>query len=125
MNREIILFNKNELHRIMCDDVVFVSADGDYSNLHLTTGEEICLTKQIGLLSTEMDTQLDERLSPLAQIGRSLIINMDYIHYIHPVKQILTLQDKNGKVHCLKASLKALHALKESLENKVKKGGMR
>lgn len=104
----------------MAEDIVYVEADGNYSHLVLTGGEDVMLTLQIGKLAELIEQQLCSSASPLAKIGRSLIVNISCIYYINPQKQQIILRDrKSCTSHTLSAPINALRGLKEIFDAKL------
>ena len=77
---------------------MLITADGNYSTISLVDGSEYVVTLQ------------------LCRIGKSLIINREYISYINPARQKLTLSDCRTFKREATASRDALKALKEYIE---------
>ena len=74
---------------------------------------------QLGQLERMMAEQLAEEAEAFIRIGRSLIINRNYIYYINLNRQLLLLRDPNGRRHeTLKVSHESLKKLKELIEGK-------
>lgn len=120
MKQEIIISNSQCLYRVMAEDIVYIEADGNYSHLVLTGGEDVMLTVQIGKLAELIEAQLCSCVSPLAKLGRSLIVNMQYIYYINPQKQQIILRDCQGHTTKeLSAPVAALRGLKEAFEKAI------
>lgn len=120
MKQEIIISNSQCLYRVMAEDIVYIEADGNYSHLALVGGEDVMLTIQIGKLEEMIEAQLNSTASPLAKIGRSLIINIHCIYYINPQKQQIVLRDCHGHTtRTLSAPVVALRGLKEILEERL------
>lgn len=83
--------------------------------------EEHLFTINLGTLEKIIEKQLDSEARIFIRLGKSLIINSNYIYYINVSKQQLILSDKSfpGKF-TLSASKEALKALKNMLEQKLK-----
>lgn len=109
-----------ELVRVATDEIVFVRADGNYSDLMLTNGRSRKMTFQIHFFD-EVFGQL--RRNMFVRVGRSLIVNKRYIHVINLTDQLLMFsgQQIKGDIAPVRVSREALKALKEQLENE--KGG--
>lgn len=116
MNRRLIFFTSTEIVRIPADSVVFISADGNYSAITLADGENIVLTLQLGLVERRIAEMLDKDDHRFIRIGKSLIVNRDFIAFIHPQRQKMILSDCRSFRHEVSASKDALKALKELLE---------
>lgn len=98
------------------DSVVFITADGNYSTITLADGENFVLTLQLGQIERRIAEMLDKDDHRFIRIGKSLIVNRDFIAFIHPVRQKMILSDCRNFRHEVSASKDALKALKELLE---------
>lgn len=61
------------------DQILAIKAEGNYSTIILIDGQEILVTKQIGKIEKHIRSQIPEEESLLLKLGRSLIINAQYI----------------------------------------------
>ena len=116
MAKCLIFSNSGELLRVPCDSVVYISADGNYSTLILTNGSNHIVTSQLGQIEQKMLKLVDKGDNRFIRIGKSLIVNKDYIAYINPTKQKLVLSDCSTFRHEVAPSRESLKALKEYLE---------
>ena len=105
-----------ELVRVATDEIVYVCADGNYSDLMLTNGKSRKMTFQLHFFD-EVFQQLQNNM--FARVGRSLIVNKRYIHVINLTEQILIFsgQQIKGDIRPVSVSREALKQLKELLEN--------
>ena len=74
------------------------------------------VTFQLGQVERMIAEQLPELRQNFVRIGKSLIINRNYVYYIHPKKQQLILVDGQQNHYTLSASRDALKALKDLIE---------
>ena len=104
-----------ELVRVATDEIVYVRADGNYSDLVLTNGKSRKMTFQLHFFD-EVFQQLQNNM--FARVGRSLIVNKRYIHVINLTEQILIFsgQQIKGDIKPVSVSREALKQLKEMLE---------
>ena len=109
-----------ELVRVATEEIVYVRADGNYSDLVLTNGKSRKMTFQIHFFD-EVFQQL--RRNMFVRVGRSLIVNKRYIYVINLTEQMMLFagQPIKGEIAPLKVSREALKQLKEQLEKE--KGG--
>ena len=117
----IIISKGTEFLRVPQDKLVYISSEGNYSNVVTVDNRQRLVTFQLGQLEGMIGEQLGEKGSHFLRIGRSLIINIDYIYLIDISKQQLVLSDCSGCYHELSASREVLIKLKaymESLSNK-------
>lgn len=104
-----------ELVRVATDEIVYVRADGNYSDLVLTSGKSRKMTFQLHFFD-EVFRQL--RNNMFVRVGRSLIVNKRYIYVINLTEQMLVFAGQPIKVEIapLKLPREALKQLKELLE---------
>ena len=116
-----------ELVRVATDEIVYVRADGNYSDLMLTNGKSRKMTFQLHFFD-EVFQQLQNNM--FVRLGRSLIVNKRYIYVINLTEQQLILsggglkeqivfsrQTKYDKSKDINLSRDALKQLKDLLEN--------
>ena len=116
-----------ELVRVATDEIVYVRADGNYSDLVLTNGKSRKMTFQLHFFD-EVFRQLQNNM--FVRVGRSLIVNKRFIYVINLTEQQLVLsggdlkeqivfygQTKFEKSRDVSLSRDALKQLKELLEN--------
>lgn len=105
-----------ELVRVATDEIVYVRADGNYSDLVLTNGKSRKMTFQLHFFD-EVFQQLQNNM--FTRVGRSLIVNKRYIHVINLTEQILIFSGQQIKsdIKPVNVSREALKQLKELLEN--------
>lgn len=116
MNKRLIFTTTTEIVRVPADSVVYITADGNYSAITLAAGENFVLTLQLGQIERRIAEMLDKDDHRFIRIGKSLIVNRDFIAFIHPVRQKMILSDCRNFRHEVSASKDALKALKELLE---------
>ena len=102
-----------ELVRVATDEIVYVRADGNYSDLVLTNGKSRKMTFQLHFF----DQRLHDNL--FVRVGRSLIVNKRYIYVINLTEQTLAFSGQQimGDIRPVSVSREALKQLKELLEN--------
>ena len=116
-----------ELVRVATDEIVYVRADGNYSDLVLTNGKSRKMTFQLHFFD-EVFQQLQNNM--FVRVGRSLIVNKRYIYVINLTEQQLILsggnlkepivfyrQSKTDSPQNISLAREGLRQLKELLEN--------
>ncbi len=102
------------LFRVPTEDIAFIEASGNYSDVHLFNGEVVTMTFQLHYFVEAM-SQLEEKM--FVRVGKSLIVNKNYVYSINITSQDLKLMDhRMNQVFKLKASKEALKELKTILE---------
>lgn len=116
MERLLLFSTSTELLRIPSDAVVYISADGNYSIVHLADGGDFVLTLQLGMVEKRLAEILKQDDDRFIRIGKSVIVNKDYIAFLNPGRQKMVLSDCRSFRHEVTASKEALKALKEYLQ---------
>lgn len=119
MDRRLVFTTSAEIVRVPSDTVVYITADGNYSVITLTDGENFVLTLQLGQVERRIADMLENDDNRFIRIGKSLIVNRDFIAFINPVRQKMILSDCRNFHHEVSASKDALKALKELLEKEA------
>lgn len=103
-----------ELVRILTDDIVFVQADGNYSDVYLFNGKPHKMTFKLHFFD-EVFQKMKNNI--FVRVGKSLIVNKNYIYVINLTTQELMLSGSRLKGEFkLKASKDALKDLKALME---------
>lgn len=109
-----------EMVRVRTTEIVYVSADGNYSDVMLTNGRSRKMTFQLHYFE-EIFKQLQD--NTFVRVGRSLIVNKRYVFVIDLKRQMLMLtgQSLKTEIQPIKVSREALTKLMETLAKE--KGG--
>ena len=102
-----------ELVRFEPNKIVYILADGNYSEFYQADGSKNVLVLQLGKVEEEIDTQLEADASIFVRIGKSYIINRNYIYHIKVQKKELVLSDMATFSYTINPSKEALRNLKE------------
>lgn len=103
-----------ELVRVPTEDIVFVQADGNYSDVYLFSGKSHKMTFKLHYFD-EVFQHLKE--NTFVRVGKSLIVNKSYIYLINLTNQELRLSGNKLRADFkLKASREALKELKQLME---------
>lgn len=103
-----------ELVRIQTDDIAFIAADGNYSDVYLTNGNPHKMTFKLHFFDETLQRLSDNMF---IRVGKSLIVNRKFIYIINIVSQELVLSGNRLKADFkLKASKEALKQLKALME---------
>ncbi len=117
----LVFATSTEVLRVPADAVVYVTADGNYSALTTADGEDYVLTMQLGQIERRLAEVLNSEDNRFIRIGKSLIVNRDYITFINPTRQKLLLSDCRTFRREVSASKDALRELKDYVEKEVQK----
>ena len=116
----LTIVTSSDLLRIVAEELVYAEADGNYTTLVLASGDRRVVTLQLGQLERLVAQQTPLAATGFVRIGKSLIVNLSAVRYIHPSRGILELCTPAGAKHELSASREALRALKEMMERNAK-----
>ena len=103
-----------EMVRVRTDEIIYVCADGNYSDLVLTNGRKRKMAFQLHFFEDAFK-QLHNNM--FVRVGRSLIVNKRYVYVINLKEQLLVMsgQQLNSEVKQLKVSRDALKQLMDLL----------
>lgn len=119
MDQYLVFNSSTEIVRVPPETVVYVTADGNYSAITLADGSCFVLTMQLGQIERLLSEMLVASDNRFIRIGKSLIVNRNFIVFINPQRQKMVLSDCRTFRHEVSASKEALKALKELLEREV------
>ena len=109
MKSPIIISTTNELVRVYPERIVYISSDGNYSMMVLHDKSEHLFSFNLSHFQQIIEKQMKTEASLFIRIGKSLIINREYIYKINLGKQSLVLSDmKIEHTFVLSASREAL-----------------
>ncbi|MCR4964884.1 MAG: LytTR family transcriptional regulator [Bacteroidales bacterium] len=120
MSEFLVLSNSNELVRIAASSLVYIASEGNYSDIFTCDKECRTVTLQLGVIEERINNQIRSAENEFVRIGRSLIVNLRFLHYINPSRGQLILSDNHSFKFNLEASKEALKTLKEYVEKEVK-----
>lgn len=102
------------LFRVPTDDIAYIEASGNYSDVHLFNGESMTMTFQLHYFVEALE-KLKQNF--FVRVGKSLIVNKNFVYSINIANQDLKLMDhRMNHVFKLRASKEALKELKSILE---------
>lgn len=122
VNKVIVISKGTELLRVPADRLVYVEADGNYSNVVTQDNKVAMVSFQLGQIEDLIGDQLGDAGGNFLRLGRGLIINQDFVYSIDVAKQRLILSDCIGCYHELSASREVLTKLKAYIDVMVKNG---
>ena len=106
MERRLSFSTTSELLQVPAGAVVYVKADGN----------EHVLTLQVGQIEQHIADTAEAGDRRFIRIGKSLIVNSDFISFINVPRRKLVLSDCRTFSHELSASREALRSLKDVLD---------
>ena len=122
MSPVIVISKGTELLRVPSARLVYISADGNYSNIVTQDNQSKMVSFQLGQLEDLIGDQLGDAGDHFIRLGRGLIINSDFVYNIDIAKQQLVLSDCLNCYHELSASREVLIKLKAYLDALTQNG---
>ena len=116
MDRYLIIKTRDELLRIKNNDILYLEADRNYTKLLLAEGIQFTFAINLGKIEEMLANQMRDAKSMLIRVGKSYIINKNYILQINLPRQKLLLLPPSGKPRELVVPKEPLKVLKETLE---------
>ena len=113
--------NKSEVLYLPLSNILYIQADGNYCDIYLADGGVLnTLTYQRAEIAKMMDEQIPEDIRKrFVLVGKSYMVNTDYVLRIQPSKQLLTFMvnqfGTTNKVS-IRVTTKALTKLAEEIE---------
>ena len=117
MEKYLVIERNTEYLRIPTHRLVYVSSDGNYSYVWMQDCSKQMVSLQLGLIEDKLADLMGDDCE-FVRIGKSLIVNIDFVHQIDISKQKLVLSDCFQCKYDLTASREALLKLKSYIMSK-------
>ena len=115
---KLCINSRDELFVLDLEKVAYMQASGNYTRIVYNEGMQLMVT--LGLAKMEemlkMVIPKGER-SPFVRLGRSHIVNQNYLTHINVLKQRLTLSDCQSHTHVLEIPKALLKAYKDLIRS--------
>lgn len=115
---KLCLNSRDELLIIDLQKIAFFQANGNYTHFNYISGDTHLVT--LGLSKVEEYLRVSwpkDVPSPFVRLGRSLIINQNYLSEISVLKQKVTLSDNDGHSYSLNVPKPLIKEYKEIIKN--------
>lgn len=120
MPNYLTVSNNTILVRVLDTGIVYISSDGSYTTMKLINGEEYTFSFNLSAFEKIIEQQLKDHASIFIRVGRSLVINSNFIYVININKQELILANtKTSAKFILHVSKEALKVLKSLVEKSI------
>ena len=113
----IIISNTFQMAKIPLDCLLCVTSDGSYSNFNLIDGTKYTFSFNLHTFEKMLESQLGLEAERFIRVGKSLIINRDFVFMIDIQRKEITLAD--SELRCkvtIGASKDAVKSLKDIME---------
>ncbi len=113
MNKYIYFNSRDEFSRIHLSQIAYFMADKNYTMLQLVNDQRLVFTFSLQKMQEYLMEKLHEDARIFARIGKSYIINLNYVYQIDTARQRLKLYSNDTqKEFSLSMSKEALKNLK-------------
>jgi DNA-binding LytR/AlgR family response regulator len=119
MDKYLMIKTRDETLRINLRHIYYFEADRNYTKLLLIQGVQFTFAVNLGKIEELLLTQLLDPTAHLIRVGKSHIVNRDYILQINIPKQKMLLLADEGKPREIIVPKEPLKALKDALEMEV------
>lgn len=109
----LIINSRDELLRIDMTKVIYVEADGNYSNIILANKLKATVGLNLGQVEKLFAQNFGIKARTYARIGKRFILNLSYLYKINVLRQQLVLSDGSTFAYQLDISKEALKNLKD------------
>lgn len=109
----LYLNSRDEFFRVDISKIVYFEADGNYTHIVLSNKVRGTVCMNLSQMQGVLSDNLKEAASIFARIGKSHIINLNYVYHIEIVRQRLSLSDGENFDYTLTISKDALKKLRE------------
>lgn len=121
MPKHIVISRGTELLQFPLDALICITAAGNYSSVLTLDGRETLVSYQLGQVEALMNEQLGQSGINFIRLGRTYIVNLDFINLIDISEQVVVMSDCHTIRRELKASRDSLIKLKEFMEIRLTK----
>jgi len=120
VNRYIYFNSRDTFFRIALSQIVWFAADKNYTLMQLANGQKLVFTFTLQKMGQHLAENLNEDAKIFARVGKTYIINLNYVYQIDIVKQKLHLFDPaaSPKIFTIEISKEALKILRKTYIDK-------
>lgn len=111
-DRTILFTTRDELLRLRASTIVAFRADGNYTQLILANGSKYTVCLNLQGMEQALAAQLGPDAQRYARVGKSAIINLDYVQHLSVPRQRIILGDGVGQNFAVPVSREAIKHLK-------------
>ena len=120
VNTHLKIVTSTRLVRIPVNYIVLIEAEGNYCDIYLHGKTIITVTLQLGQVIALIQEQLPDFKHLFARVGKSMVVNANYIIDIDLTSKSILLVDHKFIKYDRNASRDALKQIKDQLEQREK-----
>lgn len=115
----IYFSTRDEITRVNFNDVLYIKSDGNYAVLVFKSGRKTTLLSSLHTINQLLQTTYTDMF---IFIGRSHILNMNYISNISSARKTITIADDNTKeAFTLKVSKDSIATIRHAMASRMGK----
>ena len=115
---KLCLNSRDEMYILDLEKVAYMAANGNYTRIVYIEGMQVMATMGISKMEEMIKKVIPaDGKSPFVRLGRSLMINQNYLSHINILKQRITLYDNQTHSHMLEVPKALLRAYKDLIIN--------
>lgn len=114
MTDRVIFRIYGEMYLIDPVNVLYLKADDHYTHVYCSNGTHMVMPFGLSKVEAAIAQQTGQEQA-LLRLGRTYVVNLERVHHVNALKQIILLADDHGQVHSLHLSKQVLHALMERM----------
>ena len=122
MDRHLIIKTRDELLHLRINNILYLEADRNYTRLLLTEGIQFTFAINLGRIEEMINKKTTGSNYQLIRVGKSYLINKNYILHINLPKQKMLMLVPGGKPRELVISRDPLKMMKDRLEQEAMSG---
>lgn len=115
---QLCLRNYGELFNIDLGQTIYFMADDHYTNVYYSSGAHFLIPFGLSRVEAQL-AALGSRGAQFRRLGRTHIVNTDFIFHINAVRQTVSVSDMRGGSHQIKLPKATIHALMDSLSGNI------
>ena len=117
---QVFINSRTEFAVINLDKVVYLKADGNYTDFYFNDGKTKTHLSTLSSFLTDIEMAYAESNtpSPFFRMGRSYIVNTDYLASVNILKGVLTFESE--KIKPIKSYQSNLRSLRDFMVEKYK-----
>ncbi len=111
-DRTILFTTRDELLRLRASTIVAFRADCNYTQIIVANGSKYTVCMNLLVMENALAAQLGTDAQRFMRIGKSTIINLDFLQHISVPRRRIILSNGTGQNFAVPLSLEAVKRLK-------------
>lgn len=113
--KDIIFKTKQEMWRMQPDEILYLKADKNYTELFLTSGSNCVFSRNLSTMQGDLFSQISTH-DVFVRVDKSHVINLKRIHKVCSIKQEVQLVKSNGELVKLNIARNSIKELRDHFD---------